>query len=186
MIAALALSCGLLATLPGPIARAEGEDLWGSGVQPVGGTVVRAFDPPDERWLPGHRGVDLGGAVGEPVVAAADGVVGFVGTIAGVPIVTVRHLDGADGGLRTTYEPVDALVSEGDLVSAGDVIGTLADGHCLAGCLHWGLRDGDVYLDPFLLLGVPRLRLLPTSDAATPRGFGVGRGIGSGQARGWA
>jgi hypothetical protein len=29
-----------------------------------------------------------------------------------------------------------------------------------AACLHWGLRRGEVYLDPMLLLGF-RVRLLP-------------------------
>lgn len=136
-----------------------------AGVPPVSGPVVRPFDPPEERWLPGHRGVDLEAQEGVAVVAAADGVVAFVGTIAGVPVVTVRHREGPDGGLRSTYEPVVATVEEGTEVSAGDVIGTLAGGHCLMACLHWGLRDGDTYFDPLSLLGVPRLRLLPMTEA---------------------
>ena len=40
----------------------------------------------------------------------------------------------------------------------------LADGHagCTAeACLHWGLRRGEVYLDPLSLLRPPRVRLLP-------------------------
>ena len=42
-------------------------------------------------------------------------------------------------------------------------IGARIDG-CPAGvpaCLHWGLRHGDVYLDPLALLGLGRVRLLP-------------------------
>jgi len=31
----------------------------------------------------------------------------------------------------------------------------------VAACLHWGLLQGDVYLDPLALLGLGRVRLLP-------------------------
>ena len=55
----------------------------------------------------------------------------------------------------------------------GDPLGLLDPGHrgCpVAACLHWGLRrpstTGAVgaleYLDPLLLLGLGRVRLLPT------------------------
>jgi hypothetical protein len=44
------------------------------------------------------------------------------------------------------------------------VVGRL-DGvhHCgaLGSCLHWGLRRGDTYLDPLLLVRPRRIRLLP-------------------------
>ena len=78
---------------------------------------------------------------------------------AGAGVVSVTHT----GGLRTTYEPVTPAVAAGDLVSAGDILGTLDAGHggCPAACLHWGLRRGDVYLDPLLLLGLGRMRLKP-------------------------
>src|SRR6185436_17998854 len=42
-------------------------------------TVVRRFDPPKKRWAPGHRGVDLSAAVGQPVLSAGEGVVAFSG-----------------------------------------------------------------------------------------------------------
>ena len=64
----------------------------------------------------------------------------------------VAHAD----GLRSTFEPVTASVGRGDPVAAGDVVGTLAagPGHCApAGCVHWGVLRGDVYLDPLALLG---------------------------------
>ena len=69
------------------------------------------------------------------------------------------------GGLRTTYEPVSATASVGTAVTAGDPIGVLeaAGSHCApSGCLHWGLRRGEVYLDPLLLVRRPdRPVLLP-------------------------
>jgi murein DD-endopeptidase MepM/ murein hydrolase activator NlpD len=87
-------------------------------------------------------------------------VVVFAGLVAGRPVVSVGHAD----GLRTTYEPVLPAVRAGQAVAAGDLLGTLLPGHpgCpAAACLHWGLRRGDTYLDPLLLLRPPRLRLLP-------------------------
>lgn len=136
----------------------------GSGwVPPVEPAVVRvsAFDPPDRRWLPGHRGVDLAAQEGQEVRAAGAGTVTFAGLLAGRGVVVVTH----DGGLRTTYEPVDAVVAEGDQVRAGQLLGTLGDGdvHCGAPprCLHWGLRRGQEYLDPWRLLQPGSPVLLP-------------------------
>lgn len=122
--------------------------------------VVRGFEPPPQRWLPGHRGVDLAAVPGDTVVAAGAGIVTFAGPLAGRGVVTVTH-----GELRTTYEPVTATVEVGDVVAAGDPIGVIASGasHCggYPSCLHWGLLQGAVYLDPLLLLGVSHPILLP-------------------------
>jgi murein DD-endopeptidase MepM/ murein hydrolase activator NlpD len=123
-------------------------------------SVVRPFDPPAQPWLAGHRGVDLAAPPGSPVLAAGPGTVVFAGLVAGRGVVSVLH----PGGLRTTYEPVTALVETGDTVAAGARIATLTAGHpgCpAAACLHWGLRRGDRYLDPLALLGLGRVRLLP-------------------------
>jgi murein DD-endopeptidase MepM/ murein hydrolase activator NlpD len=128
-------------------------------------TVVRPFDPPPQPWLTGHRGADLAGSPGAPVLSAGPGTVLFAGVVAGRGVVSVVH----PGGLRTTYEPVHATVGAGDAVRAGSAIGTLAAGHpgCpVAACLHWGLRRGDVYLDPAALLGRGRVRLLPLAGPA--------------------
>ncbi|WP_197038884.1 M23 family metallopeptidase [Herbidospora cretacea] len=120
---------------------------------------VRLFTPPPERWLSGHRGVDLPAAAGQQVLAAGEGVVTVAREVAGRGVVTVRHAD----GLRTTYLPVDATVTEGQRVRTGEVLGTVGrpDGHCPATCLHWGLVSGDLYLDPLLLMGLGQVRLLP-------------------------
>lgn len=126
--------------------------------------VLRRFEPPPGPYAPGHRGVDLGAAIGTPVRAAAAGVVGFAAPLAGRGVVTVLHA----GGLRTTYEPVIAGVRTGAAVTRGQLIGSLAapTGHCGPGtsCLHWGLLRGSTYLDPLGLLGIPRVRLYPPSS----------------------
>ncbi|NJP30781.1 murein hydrolase activator EnvC family protein [Micromonospora thermarum] len=128
--------------------------------------VVRHFDPPPQPWLSGHRGVDLAATPGALVRAAGAGMVTFAGAVAGRPVVTVTHAD----GLRTTYEPVRPAVEVGAPVPAGGPIGHLLAGHpgCpVASCLHWGLRRGDVYLDPLALVGRGPVRLLPLDPAAS-------------------
>lgn len=130
--------------------------------------VTRGFDPPDEPWGAGHRGVDLSASVGDAVLAAADGTITFASMLAGRGVLVVDH-----GTVRTTYEPVTATVQVGERVRLGQQIGILAAGHCSTGCLHWGLKHGDDYLDPLLLVGGPAnansggpVRLLPAGAVA--------------------
>lgn len=126
--------------------------------------VVKPFDPPAKRWLPGHRGVDLAGYSYAPVLAVADGTVTYSGNIAGVGIVSITHPD----GIRSTYQPVTERVDEGTEVAAGEVIGYLGaiGSHCrVRTCLHLGaVRGKDHYLDPLLLLQVWELTLLPHGE----------------------
>ncbi|RDI48997.1 murein hydrolase activator EnvC family protein [Nocardia mexicana] len=125
--------------------------------------VLRRFDKPPQDWLPGHRGVDLGGTAGQAVLAAGDGVVVFAGEVAGKPVVSLDHA----GGLRTTHEPVRASVTVGRKVIRGEPIGTLETGHagCTTPCLHWGARRGRDYLDPLGLIRATPLRLKPVIPA---------------------
>lgn len=128
-------------------------------------TVLRAFDPPAEKWGRGHRGVDLAASVGDAVLAAAGGRVTYAGRLAGRGVLVVDH-----GARRTTYEPVRATVSVGAVVSTGAVIGRLEPGsHCGArSCLHWGLIEGETYLDPLsMVTGETSVRLLPAAARAT-------------------
>ena len=118
---------------------------------------VRPFEAPEHAYGPGHRGVDLAGAAGQPVLAAADGSVVFAGRLADRELVSIEHA----GGLRTSYEPVHPSVKVGERVTEGQPIGRLQPGHCPAPCLHWGAREGDAYLDPLALLGRGGVRLLP-------------------------
>lgn len=131
---------------------------WPTGVE---SEVVHPFLAPPEPWAAGHRGVDLAMAEGGSVRAAADGVVAFAGAVAGRGVVSIDHAD----GVRTTYEPVSAVVGRGERVSGGQLVGQLAGlGHCGPDpCLHWGARRGaNDYLDPLdLLTEEVVIRLLP-------------------------
>lgn len=127
--------------------------------------VVRPFAPGPTPYSPGHYGADLAAAEGEVVLAAGGGEVTYAGLVAGRGVVVVSH-----GRLRTTYEPVVAAVRVGDRVLAGARLGEVGTGHpCpAASCLHWGLRRGDTYLDPVLLVHGP-VRLLPADGAPALR-----------------
>lgn len=126
--------------------------------------MTRGFDAPERNWQPGHRGVDLAGAPGQPVYAAGPGTVVFAGVLAGRPVVSVQH----PGGLRTSYEPVESLVRRGEQVQTGTAVGRLLSGHpgCPAtACLHWGAMWGRArqanYVDPLGLLAATPVRLKP-------------------------
>jgi len=108
--------------------------------------VVRGFDPPPKPWLSGHRGVDLAyAAAGAQVTSPAAGTVSFVGVVVDRPVITIDH----GGGLRSSFEPVESTLAVGARVAAGEVIGTVLPGHCPAAqCLHWGVREGEEYVNP--------------------------------------
>lgn len=143
--------------------------------------IVRGFAPPPEPWRPGHRGVDLAARPGQAVRAAGGGFVTFAGPIAGRGVLVIRLTAtpiglAGDGpataaGLRITYEPVQPWIHRGDRVRTGQVVGRLESRHhcgVLGSCLHWGLRRGDTYLDPLLLVRPQRIRLLPLDRDPSP------------------
>ncbi|MCH0570881.1 M23 family metallopeptidase [Streptomyces sp. MUM 136J] len=145
---------------------------WPVGVRPA---VLRGWAPPATPYGRGHRGVDLAAPAGAEVRAVAAGRVSFSGRVAGRGVVSVELSGTGDPPLRTTYEPVTASVAQGDAVEPGEVVGAVepTGSHCTAPCVHWGLRRGDVYLDPLTLLP-PRLlrrtppRLLPVLSVPLP------------------
>lgn len=134
---------------------------------PVDAPVVDPFRPPGHRYGAGNRGLTYDLASGTPVRTAAEGTVSFVGPVAGTLHVTVAHPD----GLRTSYSFLDSVaVRRGQVVAAGDVVGTGGAG------FHFGVRDGDTYLDPAALFGTVevRVRLIP-HDVPAPSVADVAR-----------
>ena len=126
---------------------------------PVEAPVVDPFRLPPCSWCAGNRGLEYGTPSGTVVYAVAAGEVTFSGTVADDRYVVVRHSDGRRatyGGLATSPLRV------GDAVTARAVIGVTAS-H-----LHFGLRDGDAYVDPAASLGrlVGRPRLVPLDGTA--------------------
>lgn len=110
---------------------------------PVTGQVTRAFALPDTWHGRGHRGLDFAATPGTAVSAVADGTVAFAGRIAGRAVLVIEHPGHSPTPLRSTYEPVEAVVREGELVTQGQRIGSVdTGGHCDGTCLHLGARLG--------------------------------------------
>lgn len=142
--------------------------------------VSRPFIAPATTYGAGHRGIDIridsrsglgedpglgaGARLGAEVMAPADGVVHFVGTVVDRPVLSLRH----PGGLISSFEPVESDLVTGQPVSAADVIGLVRVGaatpaHCPTPCLHFGVRVHGEYVSPLNFLGgIARSVLLPT------------------------
>jgi len=120
--------------------------------------VERPFVAPPTPYGAGHRGIDVRApGPGAIVRAATGGVVHFAGRVVDRGVVTIRS-----GPLLITVEPVTAAVAVGDVVAAGDPIGTLEPGHCALACVHLGVREAGVYVSPLRWLGgLRRAVLLP-------------------------
>ena len=145
LVLCAAWSALLMVALPGPAGAA------GSWTWPVAGPVIRAFDPPENPFGSGHRGIDIAAAVGTPVRAAAGGTVTFAGPVGGRLFVTIDH----GGGLESTYSFLDAItVRKGEVVTKGQVVARSGTGHAgdLVPSLHFGVRLLDVYVDPLAYL----------------------------------
>jgi murein DD-endopeptidase MepM/ murein hydrolase activator NlpD len=98
-----------------------------------------------------HRGLDYAASEGSPVRAAADGRVGLVGRVSdGFELhgntVGIDH----GQGVTTMYLHLsETEVTEGQMVSAGDIIGRVgATGIATGPHLHWGLYVHGVSVDP--------------------------------------
>ncbi|MHA7210655.1 M23 family metallopeptidase [Arthrobacter sp. MDT1-65] len=138
--------------------------------------VLRPFEKPAQRWLRGHRGVDLAAAAAgraPAVLSPDDGVVSFAGTVVDRGVLSIDHGEGR----ISSFEPVTTQLVRGQRVGRGEVVATLEargdgpPGHCPATCLHWGVRVDGEYVDPlsFVLDRRPSV-LLPLGDRAPPRG----------------
>lgn len=108
-----------------------------------------------EFGLPGHEGVDMGGKDGDPIYAAADGVVKLIAKDDGVhPYgnhVRITHTWHADT-FETVYAHLRGFKTElvqGDTVHAGDVIGYMgSSGNSTGTHVHITLKRNGVIVDP--------------------------------------
>lgn len=168
IISSFLVSCLLLLV---PASTADATPAWSWPLAPPH-VVTEAFVAPADPYSAGHRGIDIAASPGQPVTAAASGVVTFSGMVVDRPLVVIRH----DDGHVSSIEPVVGSVEVGVTVARGAPIGTVGTGgHCADGCVHFGVRHDGVYINPMLLLGeVPAAVLLPLASTVGP------------QARGWA
>ncbi len=108
------------------------------------------------RWGRQHRGIDIAGVIGEPILAAADGEVIHAGTLGGYGrVVIVRHAD----AVTTLYAHNSALrVQPGARVRQGQTIALLGNtGRSTGPHLHFEVRRGEAAQDPRAMLPPTRL-----------------------------
>jgi hypothetical protein len=132
---------------------------------PLRGELITEYRNADDPYAGGqHRGIDIAGPTGAPVVAAAGGEVRFAGTAGSSGLtVSVRTGDGFD----TSYLHLSSLaVRAGDAVGAGDklgAVGTSGRRSAVQPHLHFGVREAGsrhAYREP--------LDFLPAMPAPPP------------------
>jgi murein DD-endopeptidase MepM/ murein hydrolase activator NlpD len=127
----------------GEIILNKGLFLW-----PTEGLVYSLFGM---RWGRMHRGIDISGRSGTPVLAARDGTVTFAGVKGGYGnIVILSHED----GYETRYAHLSSIkASVGDVVETGDVIGLMGStGRSTGPHLHFEIRKDDTARNPLFFL----------------------------------
>jgi len=127
----------------GEIILNKGLFLW-----PTEGLVYSLFGM---RWGRMHRGIDISGKTGTPVLAARDGTVTFAGVKGGYGnIVILSHED----GYETRYAHLSSFkASVGDAVQTGDVIGLMGStGRSTGPHLHFEIRKDDTARNPLFFL----------------------------------
>ncbi|AOJ06858.1 hypothetical protein WS71_05660 [Burkholderia mayonis] len=128
-----------------PAASAASEAVAPSFAWPVRGPILKALD--DAK----HPGINIGGAGGEPVKAAADGVVAYAGnSLRGYGnFVIIKH----DDVYLTAYAHNRALmVKEGDKVAKGQKIAEMGNSDADRVMLHFEIRRKGVPVDPLKYL----------------------------------
>ena len=113
---------------------------------PAPGKIIRAYSGAV------HKGIDIVGERGDPVVAVADGKVVYAGTgISGYGrLLIVKH----DETYLSAYGHNDTLlVSEGDAVKGGQSIARMGDSGPDSVKLHFEMRRNGKPIDPQSLLG---------------------------------
>ena len=148
--------------------------LWRSNfVEPVNGKRTGIFG--SVRIMNGkprnpHNGEDIGAPLGADVAATNDGIVR----------ITVDHIFSGKGvfidhglGFYTMYFHLsEVLVKDGDLVTAGQIIGKVgATGRATGPHLHWGVKLNGARVNPYSLLDLPFKNGVtppPTATILTP------------------
>ncbi len=146
--------------------------LWHSNfVEPVSGKRTGIFG--SVRIMNGqarnpHNGEDIGAPMGADVAATNDGIVR----------ITVDHIFSGKGvfvdhglGFYTMYFHLsEILVKDGDLVTAGQIIGKVgATGRATGPHLHWGVKLNGARVNPYALLDLPfKNSAMPAATIATP------------------
>ena len=146
--------------------------LWHSNfVEPVNGKRTGIFG--SVRVMNGqprnpHNGEDIGAPMGTDVASTNDGIVR----------ITVDHIFSGKGvfvdhglGFYSMYFHLsEIVVKDGDLVTAGQIIGKVgATGRATGPHLHWGVKLNGARVNPYALLDLPfKSDTTPAATVATP------------------
>lgn len=145
------------AAIPAPVASAPAD-----GAQwPVSGTLVRGFIAPRCEKCRGPRGVEFAVTEGSVVRAAVTGEVSFVGQVSRRLFVVQRLAN----GVLLTYGWLAGTtpgLGRGRTVSRGDELGRTGTRFYL------GARIRGRYVDPLVVLGLGRLRLVGPGTIGPP------------------
>lgn len=136
------------ASVPASVANIPDYD--GKWVQPAKGRVLRGFQQEGN----GKKGIDIGGEAGQPVVAAANGKVVYVGSglVGYGRLIIIKHND----SLLSAYgHNSELLVAEGDPVRAGQTIAKMGSSGTNRTMLYFEIRKDGKPVDPAQYL--PRL-----------------------------
>lgn len=127
----------------------DAPDYFDGFIWPTQGTVTSGYG---WRWGRMHRGVDVAGPVGTPVVAAATGIIEQAGWNSGGygNMVEIRHPDGS----LTRYAHNNSLnVSSGQNVKQGQQIAEMGStGYSTGPHLHFELHQGGSAVNPVAYL----------------------------------
>lgn len=133
----------------------------GSWTWPIRGPVLTVFHNGADPYAAGqHRGVDIGAAVGAPVVAAAAGTVVYAGVVGTSGLTVAERTDDARYELSYLHLSSTA-VRAGAHVDAGarvGAVGTSGQRSIEQPHLHFGVREAaarNAYLDPLDFLAPP-------------------------------
>lgn len=111
----------------------------GDWIWPAEGKIIASFDA-------GRKGIDIGGKLGQPILAAGNGTVLYAGRMRGYGnLVIVKH----SGNLLSAYaHGKTILVKEGQTVSKGQKIAEMGNSDTDAVKLHFEIRQQGRPVDP--------------------------------------
>lgn len=115
---------------------------------PIIGTITSYFGWRSRGY---HYGLDIAGETGEPIYAAAPGVVSYAGWKGGYgKAVVIDH----DNGCQTLYGHMSRiLVDVGQSISRGDTIGRVGStGHSTGPHVHFEVRKNGTFCNPLTYL----------------------------------
>ncbi|MCA1711125.1 MAG: M23 family metallopeptidase [Actinobacteria bacterium] len=144
-------------------ARTRTASLW---VLPTSGRLSSRYGP---RWGSFHPGIDIAAPTGDPVKAAAAGVVTTSGWSGGYgKLIRIQHRDGT----TTTYAHLSRiLVAKGQRVTAGEVIGKVGStGYSTGPHLHFEVRVGSRAINPLPWLHAHGVTFYGSATDAAPPG----------------